>query len=436
MFKPKSDQELAENARELIEAIGEKLDIDLSVKLWNGDIVPLGQNVTSDLVIFISEPGVVASLLKGPSLDKLIRHYIHKNLDFEGGTLFDIGEQLAFKGSRKRLKELKKSDLFKQLAPFFLVPSLKPEQSREFQGDESGEKQTDRDEKKYMEFHYDVSNEFYKLFLDERMIYTCAYFTEWDNSLDQAQYDKLDMICKKLRLKEGERLLDIGCGWGGLLIHAAENYDIKGHGVTLATEQYEYAINAIKEKNLQDQIIIELKDYRDLQGKFDKISSIGMYEAIGIDQVPTYLNKVRSLLKPDGLFLNHGITRKGKKKKTKFSSRPEQRALQKYIFPGGELDDLGNTIAKMEQIGFEVQDVEGWRMHYQLTTKLWCDRLTARKAEAIAIVGEETYRIWVAYLAGCSLAFLKGSARLYQTLVSHNAKGKTSLPPTRADLYR
>jgi len=161
-----------------------------------------------------------------------------------------------------------------------------------------------------------------------------------------------------------------------------------------------------------------------------------MYEAIGIKAVPEYLQKVRSLLKPTGIFLNHGITRKGKKKKTKFSSRPEQRALQKYIFPGGELDDLGNTIAKMEQTGFEVQDVEGWRMHYQLTTKLWCDRLTARKEEAIAIVGEETYRIWVAYLAGCSLAFMRGSARLYQTVATQNAKGMPVVPQTRQDLYR
>ena len=192
----------------------------------------------------------------------------------------------------------------------------------------------------------------------------------------------------------------------------------------------------IKEKDLEDQITIELKDYRDLDGKFDKISSIGMYEAIGIKAVPEYLQKVRSLLKPDGIFLNHGITRKGKKKKTKFSSRPEQRALQKYIFPGGELDDLGNTIAKMEQTGFEVQDVEGWRMHYQLTTKLWAERLTANKEKAIEIVGEETYRIWVAYLAGCSLAFMRGSARLYQTVATHNAKAMPATPQTRADLYR
>ena len=436
MLKRKTDAQLAKLAKDILEEVGEKLEANLSVKLWDGTIVPLGPNVTSDHVVSVSSPGVVASLLKGPSLDKLIRHYIHKKIDFEGGTLFDMMEPLVFSKTRRRLKQIKKSTLIKKISPFLLVKSEDPEASRAFAGDETGANTSARDEKKFMEFHYDVSNEFYKLFLDERMIYTCAYFTDWDNSLDQAQYDKLDMICKKLRLQPGDHMLDIGCGWGGLLIHAVENYGVKGHGVTLATEQYEYALARIKEKQLEDKITIELKDYRDLDGQFDKISSIGMYEAIGIKAVPEYLQKVRSLLKPTGIFLNHGITRKGKKKKTKFSSRPEQRALQKYIFPGGELDDLGNTIAKMEQTGFEVQDVEGWRMHYQLTTKLWCDRLTARKEEAIAIVGEETYRIWVAYLAGCSLAFMRGSARLYQTVATQNAKGMPVVPQTRQDLYR
>ena len=436
MFKRKTDAQLALLAKDILQEVGEKLEANLSVKLWDGTIVPLGPNVTSDHMVSVSSPGVVASLLKGPSLDKLIRHYIHKKIDFEGGTLFDMMEPLVFSKTRRRLKQIKKSRLIKKLGPFLLVKSEEPEVARAFAGDETGANSSERDEKKFMEFHYDVSNEFYKLFLDERMIYTCAYFTDWDNSLDQAQYDKLDMICKKLRLQPGDHMLDIGCGWGGLLIHAVENYGVKGHGVTLATEQYDYAIERIKQKGLADKITIELKDYRDLEGQFDKISSIGMYEAIGIKAVPEYLQKVRSLLKPTGIFLNHGITRKGKKKKTKFSSRPEQRALQKYIFPGGELDDLGNTLAKMEQTGFEVQDVEGWRMHYQLTTKLWCERLTARKEEAIAIVGEETYRIWVAYLAGCSLAFMRGSARLYQTVVTQNAKGTPVVPQTREDLYR
>lgn len=436
MWKAKSDTELADSAAKLIDQLADKLDANMSVELWDGRRLPLGRNVTSDHLVKIASPGVVASLLKGPSLDKIIRHYIHKKIDFEGGTLFDILQPLVFARTRRRLKEISKTEIFKHLSPFLLVKSEVPEGTRTFDGDEQGANKTERDEEKFIQFHYDVSNDFYQLFLDERMIYTCAYFTDWTNDIHQAQKDKLDMICRKLRLTRGETMLDIGCGWGGLLIHAVENYGVKGHGVTLSKEQYDHAINAIAGKQLENEITIEFKDYRDLDGQFDKISSIGMYEAIGIGAVPEYLAKVRSLLKPEGIFLNHGITRKGKKRKTSFSSRPEQAALQKYIFPGGELDDLGNTIAKMEQTGFEVQDVEGWRMHYQLTTKLWCERLTARKEEAIRLVGEETYRIWVAYLAGCSLAFLRGSARLYQTVATKSARGMPSTPQTRADLYR
>ncbi len=436
MLKRKSDQELAGIVRSLLKEVGEKLDADLSIRLWDGSLVPLGPNVTSGYIISFKSPGVIASLIKGPSLDKLIRHYIHKNIDFEGGTFFDIGKALAFKKSRRRLKEINKKDLLKKLSSFLLVPFEKPEDGRSFKGDESGENKSARDEKKYIEFHYDVSNEFYKLFLDERMVYSCAYFTKWDASLNQAQHDKLDMICRKLRLNAGETMLDIGCGWGSLLIHAVENYSVIGTGVTLATEQYEYALARIKEKGIEDKITLHLMDYRELDGKFDKISSIGMYEHVGIDQVGEYLSKVRSLLKRDGLFLNHGITRRGKKRKKQWRARPEKKAIQKYIFPGGDLDSIGNTIANMEQCGFEVHDVEGWRMHYQKTTELWCKRLTENKEEAIKQVGEETYRIWVAYLAGVSLSFLRGSMRIYQTLATENARGLTSLPPTREDLYR
>lgn len=435
MLKRKSDQQLASTVAELIREIGEKVDINAGVELWDGSLTPLGSEFDGRMIIKIAHAGVIASLLKRPGLDGIIRHYIHKNIDLTGANIYEFLELLAFNSSRKRLKKISKRRILKTLAPFLLVPSLVPEASRSFEGDEGGDKKAARDEKKYMEFHYDVSNEFYQLFLDERMTYTCAYYKDWDNSLDQAQHDKLDMICKKLRLKAGEHMLDIGCGWGGLLIHAAENYGVKGHGVTLAKEQYAYALNAIKEKGLEGQITIELKDYRDLEGQYDKISSIGMYEHLGIPQLPEYLNKVRSLLKPDGIFLNHGITRKGKTKRKRLRARPEKRSIQKYIFPGGDLDSLGNTILNMEASGFEVQDVEGWRMHYQLTTKRWCERLTENREKAIELVGEETYRIWVAYLAGVSLCFLRGTMRLYQTVATNKPKGMPATPQTRDDLY-
>jgi cyclopropane-fatty-acyl-phospholipid synthase len=423
-------------ARALAEDLASHLDLDCSVRLWDGSLVPLGRNVASQLAITISSPGVISSLLRRPSLDRLIRHYAHGHLGFEGGTLIDLGSQLGEGGSRKQLRSLNKRRLFTQLWPFLLAPAEKPERSRDYGGDEEGIGRDKAENKDFIQFHYDVGNEFYQLFLDPNMQYTCAYFTDWENTVDQAQRDKMEMICRKLRLKPGDRLLDIGCGWGGLLCYAAENYGIEGYGITLSQAQIDFATRWSEQRGLADKVKFEIRDYADLDGTFDKITSIGMYEAIGLDNIDLYFKSVRRVLAPDGLFLNHAISRRAKKKKSRFSSRAEQRALQKYIFPGGELDDIGHTIMAMEQAGFEIHDVEGWREHYQLTTRIWCERLTARREEAIALVGEETYRIWVAYLAGCSLAFGRGAARLFQTLASHSAKGASPLPPTRADLYR
>lgn len=423
-------------AKQLAEDLSQHLELDASVRLWDGTRVPLGSEVQSDLAITIASPGVITSLLRRPSLDRLIRHYAHGQVGFEGGTLIDLGTQLADGGSRKKLKKLKKRRLLSQLWPFLLGPSEKPQRSRDYAGDEGGEGREKAENKDFIKFHYDVGNDFYNLFLDPNMQYTCAYFTDWSNTVDQAQHDKMEMICRKLRLKPGDRLLDIGCGWGGLLCYAAENYGVQAYGITLSEAQIEFASKWAAERGLSDKVKFEIRDYADLEGTFDKICSIGMYEAIGISNIDLYFKSVRRVLADDGLFLNHAISRRAKRKNKRFSARAEQRALQKYIFPGGELDDIGHTIMAMEQAGFEIHDVEGWREHYQLTTKIWCERLTARREEAIALVGEETYRIWVAYLAGCSLAFQRGAARLFQTLASHNAKGASPLPPTRADLYR
>ncbi len=431
----KPDKRLAA-AKRIVEHIGQQLDIDASVRLWDGSRHPLGRNVTSDLSIAINSPGALTSMVRWPSLDRLIRHYAHGRIDVEGGSILDLGERLSGKETRKQLKKINKLALLKEAAPLLFGQSDNPNASRGYEGDEVGTRKSNRDDTRYIQFHYDVSNEFYRLFLDEAMIYTCAYFTDWSNSIDQAQQDKLEMICRKLRLKAGDRMLDIGCGWGGLICYAAQHYNVQAVGVTLSQEQYDLAKETIAKLDLADKVEVRLQNYLDLNESFDKISSIGMYEAIGVKAYPTYFGKIRSLLAEDGLFLNHGITRRGKRKKTSFAKRPEQRALLKYIFPGGELDDIGNTVQHMEIAGFEVHDVEGWREHYELTTKLWCERLTARRDEAIAIVGPETYRIWVAYLAGCSLAFKRGSARIFQTVASKSAKGASPLPPTRADLYR
>ena len=431
-----SDERRLDAVRELVSQLREQFDINASVKLWDGSLVPLGREVTSQLAITIDSPGVLSSLIRWPSLDRLIQHYAHGRIGIEGGTLIDLGEKFAFKKSGSKLKKLNKRRALGALLPLLFTPAEKPGSTLGFKGDQVGARREKSDNAAFVAFHYDLSNEFYDLFLDPNMVYSCAYFTDWNNSLEQAQQDKLEIICRKLRLRKGERFLDIGCGWGGLVCYAAKNFGVHAHGISLSKEQLAYAEGMIKSLGLEEQVTVEFKSYANLTGTYDKIASIGMAEHIGVANMADYLRIIRSALAKDGLFLNHAISRRGKKRKRKFSKRAEQRALIKYIFPGGELDDLGNTIAAMEAQGFEVHDVEAWREHYQLTTRHWCERLTAKKEEAIALVGEQTYRIWVAYLAGCSLAFSRGTARIYQTLASRSAKGSSPLPPTRADLYK
>lgn len=430
------DLRLIEAARAAISDIARHLDIDARVKLWDGSEVPLGKSASGPLRVTISSPGVVASLLKRPTLDRVIRHYAHGEIGLEGGTLIDLGRSISGEGAGQQLRPLSKLGLVRKLWPFLWVKSEAPGQSRAFAGDSAGESRKKAQNRDFIRFHYDVGNDLYRLFLDQEMIYSCAYFTDWSNSIDKAQRDKLEMICRKLRLRSGERFLDIGSGWGGLLLHAARHYGVTAHGITLSEAQLEVARKRIAETGLSDRITVELRDYADLEGTYDKIASIGMYEHIGLDNIPKYMKAVRRVLAPDGLFLNHAISHRASPGGRRFGTRPEQKAILRYIFPGGALDDIGHTVTAMEQAGFEVHDVEAWRRHYAHTTRLWCERLTARREEAIALVGPETYRIWVAYLAGVSLAFSRGTLRIFQTLASRTAKRPSVLPPTRADLYR
>lgn len=432
---PSTDKRLVA-ARHIASEIGRHLDIDASIRLWDGSRVPLGPNVHGDLAIAINSPGALSALLRWPTLDHLIRQYALGRIGIEGGTLIDLGERLGHSSARRQLRQISKWRLLREALPLLLGKPDRARSTRAFSGEITGETAEQRDETKFIQFHYDVSNDFYALFLDPEMVYSCGYFTDWGNSLAQAQFDKLDMICRKLRLRAGERFLDIGCGWGALVCHAAQHYGVQAVGVTLSQRQFDFAQEKIARLGLSGRVGVRLEDYRDVTGPFDKIASVGMYEHIGVAAYPAYFAKIRKLLAPGGLLLNHGITRGAKKRKARFSRRPEQRALLKYIFPGGELDDIGNTLRVMEAAGLEIHDVEGWREHYALTTRHWCERLTARREEAERIVGSQTYRIWTAYLAGSSLAFMRGSARLYQTLAGRSARGRSPLPPTRADLYR
>jgi len=429
------DDKALRAARRAIALVRDAADAHFSVRLWDGSLEPLGRDVTPGLALVIASPGVLPSLLRWPSLDRVIRHYAHGRIDIEGGTILDIAAPFALdKDHRRRLRKIDKMALARTLLPLALSPADSPDASRAFEGAAGGENRKSGDNRRFINFHYDVGNDFYQLFLDPEMQYSCAHFPSWDASLEEAQRYKLDMICRKLRLKPGERFLDIGCGWGGLICHAVKTYGVTAHGVTLSTEQLAFAQEKAERLGIADRVTLELRDYRELTGTFDKIASVGMYEHIGLANIPAYFDHVRGLLAEDGLFLNHAISSRAKRRKRRIK-RAELRAIQRYIFPGGELDDIGHSVAEMERARFEVHDVEALRPHYARTTQIWCERLTERREEAEALVGPETYRIWVAYLAGVSLGFQRGSLRLFQTLAGKSAKGAPPVPPTRADIY-
>jgi len=436
MVSPKKNEKLLASAGRMAGFLAGALDLDLSLELWDGTRIPLGSTVSDDLRLYVSAPGVVGALVRRPTLDRFIDLYANGLIGIKGGTVVDVGERLAGKRTHRGFKSIGKRRLAGALLPFLFVAAEKPDHGRAYQGDAGGEGRTAGDHKKFISFHYDVGNAFYQLFLDPEMQYTCAYFHDWNETLEQAQLNKMEMICRKLRLKPGERMLDVGCGWGGLACYAARTYGVSVYGVTLSQAQVDYANENIARLGLQDKVVIEYKDYIDATGSYDKIAAIGIGEHLGVANYPRYFTKMRSLLADGGLFLNHANTRPAKRVKRKFGMRPEQRALRKYIFPGAEPDNIGNTISVMESHGLEVRDVENWRDYYALTTRMWCERLTANKDKAIALVGPQTYHMWVAYLGGCSLAFTRNTINIFQTLAAKSGCGPAPLPPTRADLYR
>jgi len=431
------EQQQLQAARRIFEHLAESLDTRFSVRLWDGSTVPLGKDIDPRFFISISGPGVIGSILRRPTLETLLKHYASGALDFQGGDLIEFGEAARSKKSSTRLRGVSKGLLVRNALNLLLTPLDKAQIEHGFSSDETGRQETQRNNKDFIQFHYDVSNEFYQLWLDPEMQYSCAYFRDWNETLEQAQLNKLEMICRKLRLKPGEKMLDIGCGWGGLICYAAQNYDVRAHGVTLSQEQHDFAKEKIARLGLEGRVSVELKDYAELTGTYDKISSVGMFEHIGIANFPTYFKKVNSLLRDRGIFLNHGITRRAKADKKNFKKiTPAKSLILKHIFPGSELSHVGHVQESMEACGFEIHDVEGWRWHYGLTTRDWCKRLSSRREEAVALVGAERYRLWVAYLAAVSFNFEDGPLRLYQIVATkHQTKGQSEMPPTRRDLY-
>ncbi len=375
----------------------------------------------------LKHPGALRTLFRSPSELSLGEAYLYDDFDIEGdiGSAFALadylvtlnpgmGERLRF---ARRLLALPSPARTHAVRPSEQLRGLRHSRSRD---------------RRAVTYHYDLSNAFYSLWLDDRMVYSCAYFASPDEDLETAQERKLDYVCGKLRLRGGERLLDIGCGWGGLVLHAATRWGVEALGITLSRPQAELANERIRAAGAADRCRVEVRDYRDVEGPetFDKLVSVGMFEHVGESRLAEYFGRAFRLLRPGGVFLNHGIACH-----PAFPPVPGPSFTDHYVFPDGELIPVNATLRAAETNGFEVRDVESLREHYVLTLLHWVRRLEARRKEACRAAGETAYRLWRLYMAGAAHKFRTGRNNVYQVLLVKSDRGKSGLPLSRADWY-
>jgi cyclopropane-fatty-acyl-phospholipid synthase len=350
--------------------------------------------------------------LAWPQLGKLARAYVHNDIDFSGGARRGLAIAEALVGSVTHGRDAMRARLRTWLHQH-------------------------RGNKTNIAHHYDVSNSFYRLWLDERMVYSCAYFKSDADTLDQAQAQKLDHICRKLRLQPGEEFLDIGCGWGGLIFWAAQNYGVSATGITLSQNQFDHVSAKIAELGLGGRVRVQLLDYADLpdEAVYDKVASIGMFEHVGTHNFPRYFGKIYRVLKPGGWVLNHGITQNQVGAESLGSGIGE--FMEEYVFPGGQLVHVSRVAEGMASEGLEVVDAEALREHYARTLWQWVDRLETNADVARGEVGEEKFRIWRIYLAGSAHAFERGWLSIFQLLAGKQLPdGRLPHPSTREFMYR
>lgn len=384
------------------------LDVPVAITLWNGQRVSPSNDAR--VRVTVRSPKVLASLVK-PTMGKLARYYVEEDLDVEGEArqVIQVSEALstlptASNGKSTRL--------------------------RHWLGHSRGF------DSKAIRHHYDVNDEFFGLWLDPRRVYSCAYFRHIDDTLELAQEQKLDHICRKLMLKPGERFLDIGCGWGALIIWAAEKYQVRATGITLSRNQYEYATQEIARLGLQSMCEVKLLDYRDVPETvpYEKIASVGMIEHVGRKNLAAYFAKIFRLLPPGGLVLNHGITLNSTEQHELGSDIGS--FIDDYVFPGGELSHISRLVQEMSAQGLEPWDSESLRQHYARTLWHWVERLEANREAALSSVGEKAYRVWRIYMAGSAHAFERGWMSLYQVLAGKaDANGRLAVPATRDYIY-
>jgi cyclopropane-fatty-acyl-phospholipid synthase len=386
-----------------------RLNLPLSLTLWNGKTIRSGEQAVVRLTVRSLQ--ALMSLAR-PSLGKIARSYVEGDLDLDGDIreTVRIGEQLVADDATVYRKRSQAWKWWRHTRPA---------------------------DRRNIQHHYDVGNEFYALWLDRNRVYSCAYFRTAEDSLDLAQEQKLEHICRKLELREGERFLDIGCGWGGLIVWAAQRFGVNALGITLSEEQHAFATARIRALGLQDRCQVRLMDYRDVPEDlpFDKIASVGMFEHVGKRNLPAYFGKINRLLKPGGLVMNHGITTNSLEDGALGSDIGE--FVDQYVFPGGELVHLSHVLEEMARQGLETWDAECLRPHYARTLWHWVGRLDERQEEARRIVGERLFRTWRIYMAGSAHAFERGWISIFQILaVKPAAGGVVKYPLTREHVYK
>jgi cyclopropane-fatty-acyl-phospholipid synthase len=390
-----------------LESVRQRRPLPVTVALWDGTQVPLGDEGRVGVTL---KSASAARYLLHPSLDRLGEGFVEGLIDIDGriADVIAVAEELSrdadTRQGRGRL-------------PGWLT------------------RHTRKSDRKAIEYHYDVSNEFYEKWLDPAMVYSCAYFSDPGMGLAAAQQAKLDHVCRKLRLSPGERLLDIGCGWGAMVIHAARHYGVSATGVTLSTRQFELASRRVAQAGLSGQVEIQLQDYRDIPGEavFDKISSIGMFEHVGLKNLGAYFGIIHRLLKPGGVVLNHGITSADADSREVGLGGGE--FIDRYVFPDGQLPHVSLAIAELSRAGLEMVDAESLRRHYALTLSHWSEAFERQVDELAQIAGEQSARIWRVYLAGCAHAFARGWINIYQLLAIRSDRGESPLPMTRDYMY-